>query len=118
MTTNIDRAAGVIHYHHDNCLDAANALADAGLLAPDLPEPQTFPDGEREWYSLVGFVNLDTDGTITMVYDERDEDDLAAGAEIEPGELVFTRLSEVRVLADALKAAVDHAEEARHAQDD
>lgn len=37
MTTNIDRAAEVIHDRHDNCLDAANALAAAGLLAPDLP---------------------------------------------------------------------------------
>lgn len=36
MTTNIDRAAEVIHYHHDNCLDAANALANEGLITPDL----------------------------------------------------------------------------------
>lgn len=110
MTNNIDRAAGIIHQHHDNCTDAAARLADAGLLAPDLPEPLTFASGEREWYALIGFVNLDTDGTITVVYDERDEDDIAAGAEIEPGELVFTRISEARKLADALRAAADHAE--------
>lgn len=119
MTNNIDRAFDVIHdtvqeWPQDDVAGVATQrLADAGLIAPDLPdlpEPQTFPNGEREWSSLIGFVNLDTDGTITMAYDERDEDDLAAGAEIEPGELVFTRISEARALADALYAAANHAE--------
>lgn len=120
MTTNIDRAADIIdawtkqghelNEHVGNPHDIARALAKAGLLAPEKPEPQTFPSGEREWSTLDGWVNLDTDGTITMAYDERDEDDLAAGAEIEPGELVFTRISEARDLANILNAAANHAE--------
>lgn len=116
MTTNIDRAAELIlrnnvrQYPFSGPSGTAQALADAGLLTPDPPEPQTFPNGEREWSTLDGWVNLDTDGTITIVYDERDEDDLAAGAEIEPGELLFTKISEARSLAYALLAAADHAE--------
>lgn len=101
-----------------SCRDVAEgiawALAADGLLAPDLPEPQTFPNGEREWYTLDGWVNLDTDGTITIVYDERDEDDIAAGAEINPGELVFTRLSEAKVLASAFLAATNHFEKEKN----
>lgn len=114
MSDNIDRLSEAIRrVDGDHTLGAgalAEALDDAGCRILNLPEPQTFPSGEREWYSLVGWVNLDTDGTITMAYDERDEDDLAAGAEIEPGELVFTRISEARALADALYAAANHAE--------
>lgn len=119
MTTNQQKAAdlimGGIIFNQSGTMgqavDAiAQALADAGLLAPDLPEPHTFPNGEKEWYTLDGWVNLDTDGTITVVYDERDEDDIAAGAEIDPGELVFTRLSEAKVLARAFLAATNHAE--------
>lgn len=119
MNTNIGRAARIINSEHIKCARdlkfpnpkaLANDLADAGLLAPDLPEPYVFPSGEREWSSLVGWVNLDTDGTVAVVYDERDEDDIAAGAEIDAGELVFTRISEVRFLALALLAAADYAE--------
>ena len=102
-------AANVIQSLPDEWIDADN-LADAGRLMPDLPEPQTFPNGEREWYTLDGWVNLGTDGTITVVYDERDEDDLVAGAEIEPGELVFTRISEAKILARAFLAATNYAE--------
>ena len=116
MTESIYRAAEVIHdtvqeWPQDDVAGVASRrLADAGLLTPDLPEPHTFPNGEKEWYTPDGWVNLDTDGTITVVYDERDEDDIAAGAEIEPGELVFTRVREARALACALLAAADHAE--------
>ena len=91
-------------------LNIARRLADEGLITPDLPELQTFPSGEREWSTLDGFVNLDTDGTITISYDERDEDDVIAGVEIDAGELVFTKISEARSLALALLAAADHAE--------
>lgn len=114
MTTNINRAAEVIRQvDGDHTLGAgalAEALADAGRLAPNLPEPHTFPNGEKEWYTLDGWVNLDTDGTITIVYDERDEDDIIAGVEINPGELVFTKISEAKALVLAFLAAVDHAE--------
>ena len=114
MTNNIDRIAEVIRrVDGDHTLGAgalAEALAAAGRRAPNLPEPHTFPNGEREWYTPDGWVNLDTDGTITMVADERDEDDIAAGAEMEPGELAFTRISEARNLALALLAAADYAE--------
>ena len=114
MTNNIDLAAEVIRrVDGDHTLGAgalAEALADAGLLTPDLPEPHTFPNGEKEWYTLDGWVNLDTDGTISIVYDERDEDDIIAGAEIDPGELVFTRISEAKVLVLAFLAAINQAE--------
>lgn len=86
----------------------ARAMVDDGLIAPDLPEPRTFPNGEREWYTTDGWVSLDTDGKITVVYDKRDEDDLAAGSEIEPGERVFTEVSEAHDLALALLAAVTY----------
>ena len=113
MTENIDRAAQVIRQvDGDHTLGAgalAEALADAGLLTPDLPEPHTFPNGEKEWSTLDGCVNLNTDGTITIVYDERDEDDIAAGVEIEPGELVFTK-PVAHLLGLALIAAAYHAE--------
>ena len=102
-------AANVIQSLPDEWIDADN-LADEGRLMLDLPEPQTFPSGEREWYVLDGFVNLDTDGTITIAYNELDEDDIAAGAEIDSGELIFTRLNEAKVLARAFLAATIYAE--------
>lgn len=102
-------AAKVIQSLPDEWIDAEN-LADEGRLMLELPEPQTFPNGEREWYTLSGWVNLDTDGKITIVYDERDEDDIAAGAEIDPGELVFTRISEANDLALAFLAATIYAQ--------
>ena len=102
-------AANVIQSLPDEWIDAEN-LADEGRLMPDLPEPQIFPNGEKEWYTPDGWVNLDNDGTITIVYDERDEDDIAAGAEIEPGELVFTRISEANDLALAFLAATIYAQ--------
>lgn len=50
MTTNRDRAAEILHRHHDNCNDAADALDAAGVLAPDLPEPNhADEDGTLEW---------------------------------------------------------------------
>lgn len=52
MTANIDRAAEVLapyrigNSHHD----MAHDLADAGLLAPDLPEPTIWEQGNHpEW---------------------------------------------------------------------
>lgn len=113
MSDNIDRLSEAIRrVDGDHTLGAgalAEALADAGCRMLDLPEPQTFPNGEREWYTPDGWVNLDTDGTITIVYDERDEDDIIAGAEIDPGELVFTRISEAKVLVLAFLAAINQA---------
>ena len=114
MTKDIDRIAEVIRrVDGDHTLGAgalAEALADAGLLTPELPEPYTFPSGEREWGTIDGFVNLHPDGTITAVYDRRDEDDVLAGMKIEAGELLFTSPSDARAIACALLAAADHAE--------
>ena len=101
MTTNTDRAAEVIHYHHDNCLDAANALADAGLLSPDLPEANDptasfVPDG-KGWLldGPTGPVVWTAPGGLVMIQ------------RLEPGELTP---AEARDLADILNAAANHAE--------
>ena len=101
MTNNIDRAAEVIHYHHDNCLDAANALADAGLLAPEPPEANDptasfVPDG-KGWLldGQTGPVVWTASGGLVMVQ------------RIEPGELAP---AQARDLANILNAAADYAE--------
>lgn len=53
--TNIDRAADIVREHSFSRRpdDVAQALADAGLLMPDLPEPD---NGYPEW--LVGGVSI------------------------------------------------------------
>lgn len=62
--TNIDRAAEVLwllepHLSTSECDDQARelaqALADAGLLASDLPEPTVKDDGWAEWGGEVEF---------------------------------------------------------------
>ena len=53
----------------------AGDLADAGLLAPDAPEPGVFKDGaEVEWDTLDGYVNVEN-GLILVAHDERAEGD-------------------------------------------
>ena len=90
MTTNFDRAAEVIHdtvqeWPQDDVAGvAARRLADAGLLAPDLPE---FDDQD-----LVG---VDDFGHIFVRYAVDDQ---------------WLALDDARALADALYAAANHAE--------
>ncbi|WP_288833706.1 hypothetical protein [uncultured Corynebacterium sp.] len=106
-TTNIDRAADIIYdtlsgQYGDFCIptDAAEALADAGLIAPDLPEPDDpsifvpggkgwlpgGPDGPSVWTAPGGTVMVQR---------------------IEPGDLTP---DEAREVAHALLAAANHAE--------
>ena len=92
----------------------ANALADAGLLAPDLPEARHFPDtGEYEWYMKDGYVSLE-DGIIHVIHDETDDDWEPAELDPDPGELRFSTTTKGRETAYAILAACD----LKDAQDD
>ena len=96
MTSNIDRAAEVIRQvDGDHTLGAgaiAEALADAGLLTPHLPEPTRIqPDGSPEWASA-SHATIGVDGN--LVYSD--------GALLTPGE--------AREEAAMILAAADHAE--------
>ena len=85
----------------------ANALADAGLLAPDLPAPYTsLSTGEREWSAVDGYVNLHN-GDLTVFYDERDEETYATEPAPEPGEIRITDTGQGRYLAYSILAACD-----------
>lgn len=101
MTSNIDRAAEIIHQHHDNCTDAAAHLDLAGLLAPDLPEANdptaSFVPGGKGWLleGPTGPVVWTAPGGLVMVQ------------RIEPGDLTP---AEARDLANILNAAAEHAE--------
>ena len=52
MTTSRDRAAEILHRHHDNCNDAADALDAAGVLAPDRVPPSGTDDYAPWWFYL------------------------------------------------------------------
>ena len=104
MTNNIDRAAEVIRQVDGNhTLGAgalAEALADAGVLAPDKPEandPNMFIPGGKGW--LLDGPNGPTvwtaPGGVVMVQ------------RIEPGELTP---EQARVVASHFLAAADYAE--------
>lgn len=74
MTTNQERAAEIIHQHHDNCTDAANYLDLAGLITPGLPKPnRADEDGTLEWHipdpnqPYPGIVRLYPNGHIRLV---------------------------------------------------
>lgn len=116
--TNYDRAVQVIYdeanqmWEREEILTAAgeaerlaNALADAGLLAPDLPEPRTFPD-TYEWHMKDGYVSLE-DGILHVIHDETDEDWEPAELEPDPGELCFSDTTKARETAHAILAACD-----------
>lgn len=94
------KAAEVIDRHgFDPCREPeciAQALADAGLLAPDLPEPSAGSDGALLW-------NNET------VWIEDDEVDVYTDI---PRSFGWMTPNEARNLAHALLAAADHTEEA------
>lgn len=116
----IDRAAEVIYDtlngRYGDFLfptDAAQALADAGLLAPDLPEPNFLTEYETEWDTLNGYVN-ESDGLITISHDERTEDDTTEQRErldTDPGEIIITNPAEAEYLGHLIIAAANAAEE-------
>ena len=85
----------------------ADALADAGLLAPDLPEPGEYESGEVEWATIDGYVNVEN-GLIVVSHDERVEDDTPERDELlwpEPGHIKFLNPANAEHLGHLLIAA-------------
>ena len=111
MTNNIDRAFYVIHdtvqeWPQDDVAGVATQrLADAGLLAPDLPEANdptaSFVPGGKGWL-LQG-------PTVPVVWTA--PGGLVMIQQIEPGDLTPEK---ARALAYALLAAANHAKEGNH----
>ena len=96
---NTAKAAEVIDRHgFDPCREPeciAQDLADAGLLAPDLPEPKHASDGAMVW----------SDGEIWI---EDDDDDIYTDL---PKSTSWMTPNEARNLAHALLAAANYVEE-------
>lgn len=111
--TNIDKAAALLHQRSKGllgvdsdaarraCQEHAQALADAGLLAPDLPEPSNIIEEDEEG------------GDKRICWS-------APGCDIElvPGEMIVTyehqaghEIANAHQIALALLAAANHAEE-------
>lgn len=85
----------------------ANALADAGLLTPDLPEPCIYPDtGEHEWHLDNGYVSVE-DGIIHVIHDETDDDNEPDALMPDWAELRFSTTAKARENAYAILAACD-----------
>lgn len=112
---NADKAATVVAEFLNGNDVAANAitrrLADAGLLAPDLPEPAYFESGEVEWDTLDGYVNVEN-GLILAAHDERVEGDPPEKDEQlwpEPGRLKFLNPAAAEDLGELLIAAAKYA---------
>ena len=109
---NRKKAAEVINRHgFDPCREPeciAQDLADAGLLAPDVPEPGVFKDGaEVEWDTLDGYVNVEN-GLITVSHDERTEDDTPEQRErlrVDEGQIIITDPTEAEYLGHLIIAA-------------
>ena len=102
MTTNIDRAAYVIHDtvqewpQDDVPVIAAQRLADAGLLTRDLPEPIiNADDGNPEWHA--GEHTVDVERVMVRLWTPE-------------GVPWWQTPNQARTLADALYAAADYAE--------
>lgn len=87
--------------------DAAKALADAGLLTPDPPEPCIYPDtGEHEWHMDDGYVSVE-DGIIHVIHDETDDDNEPDALMPDWAELRFSTTTKGRETAYAILAACD-----------
>ena len=98
------RRPGEIRIHPH---DAVEALAKAGLIMPDLPEPRTFPDtGEYEWHMKDGYVSLE-DGIIHVIHDETDEDWEPSELEPDCAEIRISDTFKARENAYAILAACD-----------
>lgn len=104
--TNIDRAAEVIRAHGtDPCREPqciAQDLADAGLIAPDLPKPDEadFVPGGKGW--LPGGPHGPSIWTAP--------DSTVMVQRLEPGDLTP---EEARGIADALYAAANYSQEGK-----
>lgn len=110
--SNRERAAEVIERHGtDPCREPeciAQDLADAGLLAPDVPEPGVFKDGsEVEWDTPDGYVNVEN-GLITISHSESNEDDTPEQRErlhADEGQIIITDPAEAEHLGHLIIAA-------------
>lgn len=110
MTDTVRKAADVLyqrsevegHAAQTACQEHAQALHDAGLLAPDLPEPaQSFSDGTKGW-----FVEDDEGRDIGSIYIFDGEILLCTAAGRVKG-----APAKMRKIGLALLAATNHAEE-------
>lgn len=124
MTTS-DRAADVIRNHGTNTCQKpeciAQDLADADLLAPDLPEPDARIDNPahrrayiEEYGNLVGVPNIWKTGIqpITKIQTFPNHDNYVhIYDELEPREPITA--DEARTLAHALLAAANYAEQTK-----
>ncbi|MFS0092290.1 hypothetical protein ACL1FG_01105 [Corynebacterium striatum] len=96
----------------------ADALAEAGLLAPDLPEPKEIDRRVYRWsnthvraaYDIRSGAaeEVDAPGGVTVYADP--ESDLEIWVDVDHGEQLLTP-KEARALALAVLAAADYAEE-------
>ena len=112
--SNVERAADVIYDTLNGQYgdfrfptDAAQALADAGLLAPDLPEPQRAWDDDE---APLMWKITDDFNSLAVVIVERLPD---TPVQLETFNTVAKRLTieQARRAAHALLAAANHAEE-------
>lgn len=110
MTDTVRKAADILyqrsgvegHAAQTACQEHAQALHDAGLLAPDLPGPaQSFSDGTKGW-----FVEDGEGRDIASTYIFNDEILLRTAAGRVKGSP-----AQMRKIALALLAAANHAEE-------
>lgn len=107
MTTNQDRALRLLNDLAENqdgagVFDAVTALADAGLLAPDLPHA----DRDGRWWptaASIGSVRVTPAGEVALHSGNFRDMNL------------YLTPDKARDLADILNAAADHAEEAGRA---
>ena len=105
--SNIDKAADLIWDrvepelgHYQSAETLAQDLADAGLLAPDLPEPEHDEDGICFWGAA----------TFSITAGQKDRPGFVAVQDSEPGGVLYMDPAYSRDLAYALLAAADHAE--------
>lgn len=86
----------------------ASDLADAGRLAPDIPEPGVFKDGaEVERDTPDGYVNVEN-GLITIAHSEINEDDTPEQRErlrVDEGQIIITNPAEAEYLGHLIIAA-------------
>lgn len=114
MTSNIDKANLIIGDLFKRGITSRHiiteALDDAGLLMPDLPEPGVFSDGSLEWSTIDGFVNLEPGEPLFISHDERDSEIATPGLDPDPGEIIITKPEYAYALACCILAAADHME--------
>lgn len=114
--TNIDKAAALLHQRSKGllgvdsdaarraCQEHAQALHEAGLLTPDLPEPhREVALHTPEWF---------LDGPISLVVSDPSEGVVSYGSDVHNGafRLVLTK-EEAEGIALALLAATNHTQE-------